>query len=116
MKRPLLYPKPIDEVAGTFSFDETNVAEQTMLTLPIEDRSNVGGIWISMRNVTQDTTIRASHRTNAINDDDFTTLPWLITDDVNVLIGPFTAYRDIQITLQCGGGGAGSVDVPYAVV
>jgi hypothetical protein len=79
-------------------------------------RSKVGGIWLDMTNVTEDTTIRIKHKIDGANYRTFTTLSWLTTDDDGVLVGPFTAYRDIQITLQCDGSGAGNVNVPYAVV
>jgi len=118
MKRPPLIDivPDIAQSTGVFSFDETNAAEQIAFTLTITARVKIGAIWIDMVNVTQNTTIRGKHQTNAINLRTFTTIPWLITDDDNVLIGPFTAYRNVQVTLQCGGGGGGNVNVPFAVV
>ena len=104
------------EATGTFSFDETNAGEQTAFTVAITARSKIGGIWIDMANITQNTTIRVKHQIDGANYRTFTTLPWLTTDDDGVLVGPFTAYRNVQVSLQCGGGGGGSVDVPYAVV
>ncbi|GAI32622.1 unnamed protein product [marine sediment metagenome] len=69
-----------------------------------------------MVNVTQDTTIKIKHKIDGANYRTFETNAWVTTDEDGVLVTGFTAYRDVQITLQCGGGGAGSVDVPYAVV
>lgn len=109
----------IDRVAqttGTFSYDETLATEQTMVTLTISARAIIGGIWIDMVNVTQDTTIRVKHQIDGANYRTFETNAWVTTDEDGVLITGFTAYRNVQISLQCGGGGAGSVNVPYAIV
>lgn len=114
LKSRVLPPNP--GATGTLAYSENSAAEQTVVTVGISTRSLVGGIWLDMVNVTQDTTIRIKHKIDGANYRTFTTLSWLTTDDDGVLVGPFTAYRDIQISLQCGGAGAGAVNVPYAVV
>jgi len=106
----------VTEVIGTFSFDETNAGEQTVFTLTITARSKIGGIWLDFTNVTQDLTIRVKHQIDGANYRTFQTSSWTTTDDDGVLIEGFTAYRNVQVTLQCGGGGAGAVNIPYAVV
>jgi len=104
------------EIIGTFSFDETNAGEQTVFTLTITARTKIGGIWLDFTNVTQDLTIRVNHQIDGANYRTFQTSSWTTTDDDGVLIEGFTAYRNVQLTLQCGGGGAGNVDIPFAVV
>jgi len=106
----------VAQATGTFAFDETNAAEQTAFTLAIAARAKIGGIWLDMSNVTQNTDIRVKHQIDGANYRTFTTLSWLNTDDDGVLVLPFTAYRNIRVTLQCGGGGVGNINVPYAVV
>jgi len=112
----LEHTRDVTEETDTFEFDETNAAEQTAFVLDITGAVKIGGIWLDMVNVTQNTVIRIKHQIDGANYRTFTTIPWLTTDDDGVLIGPFTAYRNIQVTLQCGGLGGGFVDVPYAVV
>jgi len=104
------------ELIGTFSFDETGAGEQTVFTLTITARSKLGGIWLDFTNVTQDLTIRVKHQIDGANYRTFQTSSWTTTDDDGVLIEGFTAYRNVQVSLQCGGGGAGNVNIPYAVV
>lgn len=106
----------VTQATGTFNYDESNAAEQTAFTLIIAARAKIGGIWLNMVNATQNCTIRVKHQIDGINYTTFTTLPWLTTDDKGVLIGPFTAYRNVQVTFQRGAAGAGPVNVPYAVV
>lgn len=106
----------ITETTGTFSYDETSAAEQDAITLTIAERSVIGSIHIDMVNVTQDTTIKTYHKIDGTNYRLVQTNSWLTTDSDGVRIAGFTAYRDVKISLTCGGGGAGSVDVPYAVV
>ena len=106
----------ITEATGTFSYDETSALEQTAFTLTIAARAVIGGIWLDMVNVTQDTTIAVYHQIDGTNYRQFQENSWLTTDDDGVLIDGFTAYRDVRVTLTCGGGGGGSVNVPYAVV
>jgi hypothetical protein len=70
-----------------------------------------------MVNVTQDTTIRLYHQVDGANYrevDAYSFAP--ATDSDGVEIRGFTAYRNFRITLQCGGAGAGAVNVPYAIV
>lgn len=106
----------IAETAGTFSYDETSAAEQTAFTITSATRATVGAILLDMVNVTQDTTIRVYEQIDGTNYRAFQENGWLTTDDDGVMIDGFTTYRNFRVTLQCGGGGAGSVDVPYAVV
>jgi len=108
--------RDVAETTGTFSFDETSALEQTVFTLTITARAKVGGIWLDLTNVTQDLTIRVKHQIDGANYRTFQTSSWATTDDDGVLIEGFTAYRNVQVSLQCGGGGAGSVNIPYAVV
>lgn len=106
----------ITQTTGTFSFDETSALEQTAFTLTIAARSVIGGIWLDMTNVTQNTTISIYHQIDGANYRKFQENAWTVADDDGVLIEGFTAYRNIRVTMICGGGGAASVDVPYAVV
>lgn len=107
---------PVTETTGTFSFDETLAGEQTMVTVTITARSAVGGIWLDMVNVTQDTTIKLYHKVDGTNLREISSHSWTTTDSDGVLIDGFAAYRDVQITLTCGGGGIGAVSVPYSIV
>lgn len=106
----------VAEATGTFSYDETSAAEQDAIELTITARATIGGIWLDMVNVTQDTTIKAYHKIDGTNYRQFQVNPWITTDADGVLIAGFTAYRDVKVTLQCGGGGGGSINVPYSVV
>lgn len=107
---------PMTETTGTFAHDETSAAEQTVFTLTIAARAVIGGIWLDMSNVTQNTDVAVYHQIDGTNYRQFQENSWLTTDDDGVLINGFTAYRNVRVTLECGGGGGGSVDVPYAVV
>jgi len=106
----------VNEITGTFSFDETSSGEQTVFSLTITVRSRIGGIWLDTVNCTRDLTIRVKHQIDGANYRTFQTSSWTITDDDGVLIEGFTAYRNVQLTLQCDGGGAGSVNIPYSIV
>jgi len=108
--------RQVAEAADTFSFDETSALEQDMVTVTITARAKIGGIWLDMVNVTQDTTIKVYHKVDGTNFREVSSSAWTTTDSDGVLIEGFTAYRDIKVTLTCGGGGAGSVNVPYAIV
>ena len=108
--------RQVAEAADTFSFDETSAAEQDMVSVTITARANIGGIWLDMVNVTQDTTIKVYHKVDGTNFREVSSSAWTTTDSDGVLIEGFTAYRDIKVTLTCGGGGAASVNVPYAIV
>jgi len=116
LERPEVLDGVVTKVTGTFSFDETSALEQTLVTLTITSRVKIGAIWLDLVNVTQDLTIRVKHQIDAANYRTFQTSSWTTTDDDGVLIEGFMAYRNVQVSLQCGGGGAGSVDIPYAVV
>jgi len=106
----------ITQATGTFVFNEASALEQTTVTLAIAARAKIGAIWLDMVNVTQATTIRVKHKVDGTNYRTFETDAWTTADDDGVLITGFAAYRDIQITLQCGGAGGGNVNVPYAIV
>ena len=106
----------VTQATGTFSFDETSALEQTLATITITFRSMIGGIWLDFVNVTQNVTISIYHQIDGVNYRKFQENAWVIADDDGVLLDGFTAYRNIRITLTCGGGGAGAVDIPYAVV
>ncbi len=110
--------RQVAETVSTFSFDETSALEQTMVTVTISARANVGGIWLDMVNVTRNTTIKVYHKIDATNLREIKgkSVSWVTTDPDGVLIEGFTAYRDIQIALTCDGLGAGAVNVPYAIV
>jgi hypothetical protein len=107
---------PVTQTVNVFVFAENNAAEQTLVTVAIANRSVVGGIWLDMTNVTQATTISLYHQIDGVNYRKYQENAWVIADDDGVLIDGFTAYRNIRITLQCGGAGIGNVNVPYAVV
>ena len=106
----------VTETTGTFSFDETSALEQTAFTITNTERVVIGGIWLDMVNVTQNTDIAVYHQIDGTNYRQFQENNWLVADDDGVLISGFTAYRNVRVTMLCGGGGAGSVNVPYAVV
>lgn len=106
----------VTETTGTFEFDETAAGEQTAFTLTIAARAVIGGIWLDMVNVTQSTTLRVYHQIDGTNYREFQENAWVIADSDGVLFDGFNAYRNVRVTLQCGGGGGGSVDVPYVVV
>jgi len=108
--------RQVAETVGTMSFDETSALEQDMVSVTITARAKIGGIWLDMVNVTQDTTIKVYHKVDGTNFREVSSSAWATTDSDGVLIEGFTAYRDIKVTLTCGGGGAGSVNVPYAIV
>jgi hypothetical protein len=107
---------PIAETTGIFEFDETAAGEQTAFTLTIALPTGIGAIWVDMVNVTQNTTLSLYHQIDGTNYRKFQENAWVVADDDGVLFEGFTAYRNVRLTMQCGGGGAGNVDVPYAVV
>lgn len=106
----------ITEINDTFSFDETNAAEQTIETLVIAERSVVNAFWLDMSNVTQDSTLRLYHQIDGANYRGFQENLWRTTDDDGVLIAGFVPNHNVRLTVQCGGGGAGNVDIPYSVL
>jgi hypothetical protein len=108
--------RDVAQSTGTFVFNEASALEQTAITLTIAARAKIGGIWLDFTNVTQNVTIRVKHQIDGVNYVTFETQAWVTTDEDGVLITGFTAYRNVQVSLQCGGGGAGNVNVPYAVV
>jgi hypothetical protein len=107
---------PVTETTGTFSYDESSAAEQDALELTITERTSIGGIWFDMNNVTKEATIRAYHKIDGTNYRIFLASLWADGDDPGVLIPDITAYRDIKVTFECDGSGAGVVSVPYVVV
>lgn len=110
------YVPAVAEVAVTFVYDETSVLEQVASGATLAARAEVGSIWLDMVNVTQDTTIRVYHQIDGTNYRLFQENIWVTTDDDGILIDGFVAYRDVQITMQCAGGGGGNVNVPILVI
>jgi hypothetical protein len=108
--------RPIQQLVGVFAFNEASALEQTLVTVAIAIRSDIGAIWLDMVNVTQATTIRVKHQIDAVNYRTFEVENWTVALDDGVLILGFSAYRNVQISLQCGGAGGGNVNVPYAIV
>ena len=106
----------ITETTATFEFDETAAGEQTAFTLTIAARAVIGGIWLDLVNVTQNTTVRVYHQIDGTNYREFQENAWVVADSDGVLIDGFNAYRNVRVTLQCAGGGGGSVDVRWVVV
>ena len=104
------------ETTGTFSFDETSSSEQTVVTITITSRKRIGGFHFDMSNVTQDTTIKIKHQIDGTNYRTLQTIKWGSGGDDGVYVEGFKAYRNVRVTFTCGGGGAGSVNVPYAIV
>lgn len=103
------------EITGTFSYDETNALEQTVLTVTITYHRRVA-IWLDFVNVTQNTTILIKHAIDGTNYRTFENDAWTPALEDGVYITDCWAYRNVRVTFQCGGGGGGSVNVPYAVV
>ena len=106
----------IAETSDTFSFDETSALEQELDAFTVSGRTTINSIWLDMVNVTQDTTIRLYHEIDGSNSRLFQENAWVVADDDGVLIDGFTVSGDVKIVLICGGGGVGSVDIPYTVV
>jgi hypothetical protein len=107
----------VTETTGTFSFDETSAAEQDAIELAITARVVIGAIWLDFVNVTQDVTIKVYHKIDGTNYRQFQESSWVdASDDDGVLIVGRTVYRDVKVSLTCGGGGGGSVNIPYVVV
>lgn len=106
----------VAETTGTFSYDETSALEQTLLTLTIADPAKINSIWLDFVNVTRDTTIRLYHQIDGSVYRLFQENVWVTADDDGVLIDGFTAIGNVRITVQCDGGGVGSIDIPYGVI
>jgi hypothetical protein len=114
----------IAQTAGTFVYDETSAAEQILVSINVTARAVVGALWLDMTNVTQNTDIAIYHQIDGANyrlvcdANNALNFPytWTVGDNPGVLIHGFTAYRDLRVTLQCGGGGVGNVNVLYAIV
>ena len=102
--------------SGTFSFDETSALAQTVTTITITARTAIGAIWLDMTNVTQDTNIALLHQIDGTNYRQFQDNAWVTTDDDGVLLDGFVVSGGLRITLTCGGGGGGSVNVPFVVL
>jgi hypothetical protein len=114
----------IAQTAGTFVYDETSAAEQILVSINVTARAVVGALWLDMTNVTQNTDIAIYHQIDGANyrlvGDICNALEfpytWMGGENPGVLIRGFTAYRDLRVTLTCGGGGVGNVNVLYAIV
>ena len=106
----------ITEINDTFSFDETAAGEQTIETVAITQKSVINAFWLDLSNVTQDSTLRLYHEIDGSNLRLFQENDWITTDDDGVLLAGFTPNDNVRLTIQCAGGGAGSVDIPYSVL
>lgn len=108
--------RAITQMVGTLVFNEGSTLEQTLLTIVVPIRAFKGGLWLDFTLLTRDVTIRVKHQIDGANYRTFQTDLWLFgVDDVGVYISSLAAYRNIQLSLQCAGGG-GNVNIPYAVV
>lgn len=109
--------RDVAQATGTFPFDESSALEQTIFSVVVAARAKVGAIWLDLNTLTLNNTIRIKHKIDGATYRTFSTHSWVFaTDDKGVLVLPFTAYRDFQVTMQCAGGGAAGRNVPYAVV
>jgi hypothetical protein len=106
----------IAETTGTFVYNEASALEQTVFTLTVTTRSTIGSIWLDLVNATRNATIRLYHQVDGVNYREFSSHAWTTADADGVILEGFTAYRNVRVTLQCDGLGAGNVNVPYAVV
>jgi len=106
----------IPETTGTLSFDETAAGEQTVVTVARARRARVGGIYLDTSNVTQNTTFRVYHQIDGTNYRLVYEVAFVAAASDGLSLGEWTFYRSFRVTAQCGGGGAGSVDVVYSVV
>jgi hypothetical protein len=109
-------PDGVTQATGTFEYDETNAAEQDAFEVSLSARTVIGSIWLDLVNVTQNSTVRVYHKIDGTNYRLFASTAWVLADPDGFWIEGFTARDDVKVSLQCGGGGAGTVDVPYAVV
>lgn len=107
--------RAVTQMVGTIVYDETNAAEQTLLTIPIAIHCRLG-IWFDFVNVTKDTTIRVKHQIDGATYRTFEVDAWTVAMDDGIYITDFIAYRNVQVSFQCAGGAGGNVNVPYAVV
>jgi hypothetical protein len=108
--------RAVQQMVGTIVFAENNAAEQTVLTIPVAIRAEIGSLWFDFVNVTQNVTIRIKHQVDGANYRTFEVEAWVIANDDGIEIRGFTAYRNVQVSFQCGGGGGGNVNIPYAIV
>lgn len=118
MNNPLLsaiIPPAVTADTDTFSFDETSALEQTVFTVVVADRVSVGSILLDMSNVTQDTTISLYIQIDGVNYVKVQENNWTTLDDDGVMIDGFVTPHNFRVTFTCGGAGAGSVDVVWAV-
>ena len=104
------------EATGTVSFDETAAGEATFFTVARSRRARVGSIYLDTSNITQNTTFRLYERIDGTNYRLVVETAFVAASADGFRFDEFTTYRGFRVTGQCGGGGGGSVDVPYAVV
>jgi len=106
----------VTAATGTFSFDETNAAEQTVFTNAPGAVRHVGAILVDTSNVTQNTTFRIYTQIDGVNYRLVYELAFVAAASDGLNLGEYTFYRSFRLTAQCGGGGGGAVNVPWAVV
>lgn len=102
---------------GTFSFDETAIVAQPIVTIEGNYKKWINSIWLDMTNVTQDCTLTIFHKIDGTNQKSVSTHDFTVATDLDgwLIVGG-TFWGEFEIALECGGGGAGSVDIPYRVV
>lgn len=101
-------------ITMTFSFDETNAAEQDIFETGGFAAGSMAPmqLYLDMTNVTQDTTIRVYVDDVLTYEHDFT----VVGDNDGLPLGPLVVLGDVvRVAAICGGGGGGSVDVPCNV-
>lgn len=106
----------IAAITGTLSFDETAAGEQTAFTNTPGAVRHVGAILVDTSNITQNTTFRVYTQVDGTNYRLVYEVPFVAAASDGLDLGEFTFYRGFRVTGQCGGGGGGAVNVPYAVV
>ena len=106
----------ITEVTGTFSFDETNAAEQILTTVTIAQRSEINAFWLDLSNCTINVTLRLYHEIDGTTLRLFQENLWTTLDDDGVLVAGLVANDNVRLTLQCDGSGVGSVNIPYTIL
>lgn len=108
--------EPVVETTVNINYNEADAAEQTVLIMALPACTIIRSLWFDFANVTQITALRLYHQIDGANYRQFAQYSWNpALDSAGVMIDGFTAYRNVRVSFQCGGGGAGSVVVPYAV-
>lgn len=111
----------MSESASTFSFDETNAADQTMLTLTITTRTRLGAIFIDATNATRNITAKVfvDLGVGGATSIQLGSYDYVIAagtaENILQASGIFESATDVIIKLACDGLGAGNVDIYYRV-